>query len=130
MNYVINQCPICQGDLQVTELECKSCHTKLTGEFELSKFNHLGKENLYFIEVFMKNRGNIKMVEKELGISYPTVKKTLDEVIKALGYSIEPEEEVSEEISQINPTDILKQLADGDIDATTAYALLKKGALK
>ena len=94
MNNVIGECPVCKSDLKVTKLSCTNCSTEITGDFTLSKFNYLSKENLYFIEVFIKNRGNIKQIEKELGISYPTVKKNLDEVIVSLGYQPNEEDKI------------------------------------
>lgn len=89
MRKIISNCPVCQEELIVKTLACNNCHTEVTGEFKLSKFNYLTTEELYFIEVFMKNRGSIKAVEKELNISYPTVKKQLDDVITSLGYDID-----------------------------------------
>ena len=118
MNKVIGECPICQSDLQVTRLSCKSCGTELTGKFQLSKFNYLSKEHLYFIEVFVKNRGNIKQIEKELGISYPTVKKNLDEVIGSLGYKVHDEDKTKK-------ADIFTKLEKGEITAVEAAKLLK-----
>lgn len=118
MNNVIGECPICGGELVVSKLSCKSCNTEISGSFKLSKFNHLSKEDLYFIEVFIKNRGNIKQIEKELGISYPTVKKNLDEVIVNLGY------EVVEE-NKIKKDEVFEKLAKGEITAKEAAKLLK-----
>src|SRR5660397_276100 len=86
---VLGSCPICDSELKVTELSCKRCGTKISGDFELCKFCQLDKEQKYFAEMFIKNRGNIKEIEKELGISYPTVRRLLDEVIESLGYKEE-----------------------------------------
>ena len=102
----------------VTKLKCNNCGTEISGNFQLSKFNYLSKENLYFIEVFIKNRGNIKQIEKELGISYPTVKKNLDEVIASLGYEVNDEEKVSK-------AKIFEQLEKGEITASEAAKLIK-----
>lgn len=118
MNKVIGECPICKSDLKVTKLGCNNCGTEISGEFQLSKFNYLSKEHLYFIEVFIKNKGNIKQIEKELGISYPTVKKNLDEVIVSLGYEINDEEKANKE-------EIFKKLENGEITALEAAKLLK-----
>ncbi|MCF7925633.1 MAG: DUF2089 domain-containing protein [Candidatus Izimaplasma sp.] len=118
MNNVIGECPICGGELVVSKLSCTSCDTEVSGSFKLSKFNHLSKEDLYFIEVFIKNRGNIKQIEKELGISYPTVKKNLDEVIVHLGYEVTDDEKVHKD-------DIFKKLENGEITAKEAAKLLK-----
>lgn len=118
MNNVIGECPICSGELVVSKLSCKNCGTELSGSFKLSKFNHLSKEDLYFIEVFIKNRGNIKQIEKELGISYPTVKKNLDEVIINLGYEVVDD-------NKIKKDDVFDKLAKGEITAKEAAKLLK-----
>ena len=118
MNNVIGECPICKSDLNVTKLECTNCHTELSGQFQLSKFNYLSKEHLYFIEVFIKNRGSIKQIEKELGISYPTVKKNLDEVIVSLGYEVSEEEKMKKE-------DVFARLEKGEITALEAAKLIK-----
>ncbi len=118
MNHVIGECPICNSDLKVTKLTCSHCGTELSGSFQLSKFNYLSKEDLYFIEVFIKNRGNIKQVEKELGISYPTVKKNLDDVIRSLGYAVDEEEKEAKD-------EVFKKLEKGEITAAEAAKLLK-----
>lgn len=118
MYNVIGECPVCHSDLKVTKLECVNCHTEISGNFTLSKFNYLSKEHLYFIEVFIKNKGNIKQIEKELGISYPTVKKNLDEVIVHLGYEVSEEEKVKKD-------EIFKKLEKGEITPQEAAKLLK-----
>lgn len=124
---VISECPVCHGDLFVTGLECSDCGTRLEGEFKLSKFNYLDTEKLYFIEVFMKNRGNIKMVEKEMGLSYPTIKKLLDEVIEQLGYSAkEEEEEPKEEYKGPSRQEILDKIDKGELSVEEAAKLLSK----
>ena len=115
---VIGECPICESDLIVTKLQCTNCKTEISGEFQLSKFNYLSKEHLYFIEVFIKNRGNIKQIEKELGISYPTVKKSLDDVIVSLGYKVSDED-------QIKKDEIFKKLEKGGITALEAAKSIK-----
>jgi hypothetical protein len=77
---------MCEAELVVTHLRCQQCGTGLEGVFQLTKFDRLSREQLRFIDVFLKNRGVIRDVERELGISYPTVRSRLDEVIRALGY--------------------------------------------
>ncbi len=115
---VIGKCPICESELLVTKLKCTNCNTEISGEFQLSKFNYLSKEHQYFIEVFIKNRGNIKQIEKELGISYPTVKRNLDEVIISLGYEVSEEDKMRKE-------EIFKKLEKGEITALEAAKLIK-----
>lgn len=118
--HVIGECPICKHDLFVTKLECSHCHTEISGQFQLSKFNYLSKEHLYFIELFIKNKGSIKQLEKELKVSYPTVKKMLDEVIVSLGYDVKDDDE-----DQVNKDEILERLSKGEITSEEALKLLK-----
>jgi len=132
VNPVISVCPVCKHDLKVTRLSCDHCDTVIEGNFTLSKFNYLETEKLYFIEVFVKNRGNIKAIEKELNISYPTVKKMLDDVIVDLGYSLDPEldeeEEEKEKLEQkASKASILEKIANKEISVMEAVELLKKG---
>lgn len=132
VNPVISVCPVCKHDLKVVKLQCEHCDTTIEGNFTLSKFNYLETEKLYFIEVFVKNRGNIKAIEKELNISYPTVKKMLDDVIVGLGYSLDPEldeqeEEIERKVNKASKTDILAKIANKEISVTEALELLKNG---
>lgn len=114
---LLGKCPVCAGDLKVTELACNDCRTVIRGEFEPCKFCKLSKQHKYFIEVFIKNRGNIKEIEKELSVSYPTVRNKLDEVIEALGYKVEAKESV-------NRKEILDRLSKGEISKEEALKLL------
>ena len=108
------------ADLVVTEIQSKAKDITIRGQFQLSKFDYLTKEQQYFIEVFIKNQGNIKQIEKELGISYPTVKKNLDEVSQALGYKVETPKEDEKRI------DIFNQIRNGLISIEEAEELLRK----
>lgn len=85
-NNVIGKCPCCGERLQVTELTCKNCETTIRGKFVPSKFDYLTPAQINFALIFIKNAGNIKLIEKDLNISYPTVKKNIDELINALGF--------------------------------------------
>jgi len=119
---VLGKCPVCGGELQITRLSCSQCHTTIEGEFTSCKFCQLQPEQSEFIEVFIRCRGNIKEVEKELSISYPTVRTRLDGVIQALGYN--PEKSPREQ--QDNRTDILLALEQGELNAQEALQQLKK----
>ena len=83
---VIGRCPICGEELTVTRLHCAACDTQIEGRFRLGRFQRLSADQLAFVEVFVKNRGIIKDVEVELGISYPTVRARLDEALRAMGF--------------------------------------------
>lgn len=115
---VLSRCPVCNGRLKVTKLKCTSCNTVIENDFKLSKFEYLDGEQLNFIETFLKCRGNIKDVEKELGISYPTVRAKLDDVIGALGYNVVRK-------PTVNSKDILDMLEKGEITAEQAVSMLK-----
>lgn len=90
---VIGRCPVCNEAMTVTRLQCGNCHTEVGGTFALGKFQQLRPEQLQFIETFIKCEGKIKDVEEEMGISYPTVRARLRDVIRALGY--EPSDEAA-----------------------------------
>ncbi|MCV2231775.1 DUF2089 domain-containing protein [Paracholeplasma manati] len=108
------------ADLVVTEIQSKKKDITVRGEFQLSKFDYLTKEQQYFIEVFIKNQGNIKQIEKELGISYPTVKKSLEEVTQALGYKVEDSKDDEKRI------EIFERIRKGELTIEEAEAQLKK----
>lgn len=115
---ILCKCPVCSSKLKVTRLKCDECGTVVENEFELSKFDYLNSEQLYFIEVFLKSRGNIKDVEKELGISYPTVRAKLDEVITSLGYTVVKQK------PSIDKKDVIDMLEKGEITADEALIML------
>ena len=116
---VLGQCPVCNHHLKVTELACEHCNTIIKSEFDLCKFCKLSKEQKLFIEVFIKNRGNIKEIEKELGISYPTVRNKLDEVIESMGYKIENK-------ITVNTKEIIDRLSKGEISKDEALKKLNE----
>jgi hypothetical protein len=84
MNNIITQCPCCGEKLHISALQCSGCGVEIKNEFEPSKFDTLGKEQRAFLFSFLKNRGNMKTVQNELGISYPTAKKKLDDLLESL----------------------------------------------
>ncbi len=115
-------CPVCGQKLTVSKLTCHHCETTIEGNFESCRFCGLTPEQKHFVEVFLKSRGNIKEVERELGISYPTVRGRLDNVLEAMGYRVEQEDQA--EVSR-QRRHILEQLANGEIGADEAVKLLK-----
>jgi hypothetical protein len=115
---ILSKCPVCSSRLKATRLKCDGCSTVVENQFELSKFDYLNSEQLSFIEVFLKSRGNIKDVEKELGISYPTVRAKLDEVIVALGYT------VAKQKPSTDKKEVIDMLEKGEITADEALKML------
>lgn len=118
MYKVISQCPVCTSKLKVVKLQCDKCGTVIDNDFQLSKFDYLSEAELSFIETFIRCRGNIKEVEKNLGISYPTVRSKLDDVIIKLGCKAVPEPSKEEKISildalergELSPEEALEQI--------------------
>lgn len=125
-NPVIARCPICSEQLHVARLECESCGTRLEGSFSLGRFHALSAEQLEFLEVFIRARGNIKDVERELGLSYPTVRSRLDALIRALGFPSQAEPDKETERRK----EILRELAEGRIAADDAANLLETETAK
>ncbi len=121
MNQIVGTCPVCGDEMRVVRLQCRGCDTALDGSFELTRLLRLEPEQLYFVETFIRNRGKIKDVEEELGISYPTVVGRLNEVVAALGYETEREEGTLQETRR----QVLDDLSEGRIDAAEAAKRLR-----
>ncbi len=120
------KCPVCGEKLSITKLGCPKCSTTIEGDFQPCEFCRLPEEDLEFIKVFIKCRGNIKDVEKELGISYPTVRGKLDSVIRGLGYEVSAKETLKENSDKVNTRNvILDQLSKGEITPKEATEKLK-----
>jgi hypothetical protein len=121
MRKILEKCPSCGGDLEVTRLSCTNCETVITGRYQPCRFCKLAPEHQTFLEAFVKSRGNVKEMERELGISYWTIRTQLNDLIKALGFEVDapPEEESEGEVKQ-RRKEILEQLDRGEIDAGEA----------
>src|SRR5438128_3323000 len=89
MRHALTQCPVCDSPLAITELRCRDCGTALRGEFPLTRcpFCVLPAEQLKFLDLFLRCRGNLRDVERTLGLSYPTVRARLDALLATLGYT-------------------------------------------
>src|SRR6185312_2922496 len=92
---VISTCPVCSGELAVTRLHCRSCGTTLEGEFSVGRFGRLTREQLVLLESFLRSRGNLRDMERELGISYPTVRSRVEALVRALGFGPRDGDEAS-----------------------------------
>ena len=126
MPEVLGRCPFCGEELEVRRLQCSGCHTTMEGTFSLGRFQRLSPEQIAFLEVFVKNRGVIRDVEKELGISYPTVRSRLDDLIRALGYEVREEAPVPDAEEAERRRETLERLKSGEITAEQALKLLKR----
>ena len=115
------RCPVTGDPLEVTRLECPTSGVAIEGRFTPNEFAMLSPENLEFMRLFLRVRGNLKEVERILGVSYPTVRSRFDGMLRSLGYESPPEaQEVREE-----RTDILGMLERGDISAADAAVRLR-----
>jgi len=103
--------------------DCPQCGLRIEGQFERNRFARLSPEAQDFLFVFVKNRGNIREVERELGISYPTVRNRLNALIAELGVTDQPEwtpEELAAE-----RVEVLRELENGNITPSEAEELLR-----
>jgi hypothetical protein len=134
---VIATCPVCSGELEISRLHCGNCGTTIEGEFGVGRFGRLSHEQMALLESFLRSRGNLKEMERALGISYPTVRARVEALVQALGLadaeSPDPDA-VSEDLDAEPPSGpavaaerraILEELADGKIDAAAAADALR-----
>lgn len=118
------QCPVegCQGHLHVTGLVCPVCRTEIRGEFQPNEFALLPPEHLEFLRLYIKVRGNLKEVERILGLSYPTIRARFEALLRVLGYEYQ---EVPEGPSSQEKEAILDALEKGQISAAEAAEQLR-----
>lgn len=95
-NDVISTCPVCSHELSITRLHCDHCATTLEGDFNVGRFGRLSREQLALLESFLRSRGNLREMERELGISYPTVRNRVEALVRALGLADEDAQPIQE----------------------------------
>ena len=110
-------CPVCRAELLVTRLSCASCGTELTGAFNTCAFCSLEPGDRALLELFLLSRGNMKEVERQLGVSYPTARARVDAMIERL--KLRPPER--------RRLDTLEALARGEIDVDAAMTEIDAG---
>jgi hypothetical protein len=125
MNTLPTKCPLCGGEITVTRIYCRDCDTTIEGRFEGGPFSQLTKEQLEFAETFIRHEGKITRMEGELGLSYPTIRNRLHEVIRALGYEPGGGDEPGG-LSNDERQRILEDLDKGVISAEKAMLLLQE----
>jgi hypothetical protein len=146
-NDVIATCPVCSHELSITRLHCDHCATTLEGDFSVGRFGRLSREQLALLESFLRSRGNLRDMERELGISYPTVRNRVEALVRALGLADE-DAPIIHESDQPEPLtsaqeaaaavvltkgevaarrqEILEALAAGRMDAADAAAQIRE----
>ncbi len=134
---VIATCPVCVGELAVTRLRCGSCGTTIEGEFGVGRFASLTREQTQVLESFLRSRGNLRDMERELGISYPTVRARVEALVRALGFGPRDEAEPSSNAGtapggaatadaiQAGRRDILERLAGHELSAEEAAEAIR-----
>jgi len=130
---VISTCPVCSSELAVTRLHCRSCGTTLEGDFSVGRFGRLNREQLVLLESFLRSRGNLREMERELGISYPTVRSRVEALVRALGFgpradseTDDPEDSASEPVPDgRSREEILQALARHEMSADDAAAAIR-----
>ena len=122
MNPLLTTCPVCAGALTVTRLHCRSCDTSVEGHFETGRIGRLRADQMQFVETFIRCEGKLNRMERELGLSYPTLRSRLTEVITQMGFELGPE---PAEISDKQRHRILDELARGEISSEQAMQQLQ-----
>ncbi len=129
MNNALSRCPVCQSELTITRLHCDTCDTTLEGRFTGGPFSHLTRDQLDFVETFIRCEGKLTRMETELGLSYPTIRNRLHDIIRALGYEPgkdeAPEAVVDLEAAEKRRRQILEDLDSGKISAADAMRILQ-----
>jgi len=119
MNKRLQNCPVCNSKLEVTRYHCPECDITIEGEFAISEFGALTPEQQEFARTFICCQGNIKEVEKALGISYPTVKNKLNQLSEVLCVS------KKRAASPSQSEEVLSALETGDISVIEAIKILE-----
>jgi len=128
---VIATCPVCANELFVTRLRCGECGTTIEGEFGVGRFGRLTREQLALLESFLRSRGNLRDMERELSISYPTVRARVEALVRALGFG--PRDEVEAPAPAIVAADdimagrreILERLSRRELSAEDAAEAIR-----
>jgi hypothetical protein len=128
MHPVLGICPVCGEPLTITRLYCRACDTTIEGRFYTGRLSQLTPEQLEFVETFLVCEGKIKAVEERLGISYPTVRSRLRNVIMAMGYEPDLDDEDKEGTapSEEERKRVLDDLAAGHISSAEAIEMLRR----
>ena len=120
-----SQCPACGGPLAVTRLQCSVCGTEVTGTFAGGRLVNAPEPHASLLELFLRVRGNAKEMERELGLSYPTVRARLEEALAAVGLARPAEAPAGEPGAAARRAAVLDALERGEITAAQAAERLR-----
>jgi hypothetical protein len=120
------KCPSCASSLVITRLTCPACSTEVTGQFDPDFFGRLTSNDFDFVVLFIKSKGNIKEMERELGISYWTIRNRLNDIVEQL--NAEAQEPSSPDVEDLSNRreKILEQLNSGLLSVEEATARLEE----
>jgi hypothetical protein len=127
MHPILGTCPVCGETLTVTRLHCRSCDTTIEGQFAVGAFERLSPEQLAFAEVFISCEGKLNRMQEKMGLSYPTLRGRLNELIRAMGYEVGQEESAPAGIGDEERRQILDDLAAGRVTSEEAVKFLQGG---
>ena len=126
MRKILEECPTCGDPLVATELSCDNCQTVIHGRYAPCPFCRLSPENLAFLEMFVRNRGNVKDMERELGVSYWSIRNRLNEVVEEMGEGPDMPPPPPSPGQSSRRRDILERLNQGEISVAEAADLLSQ----
>ena len=121
MPRLVVRCPSCEGELRVTRLSCTSCSTQVDGDFDIPPLLQLTPAELHFVTEFVRSGGSLKAMAQLLGVSYPTVRSRLDEILARL--------DAIDRGVEHRRHEILDALENGKLTAKAAAEALKKVGL-
>ncbi len=137
MRKILESCPSCGGPLTITEVRCDSCGTQVRSHYQPCPFCRLSPEQMNFTLLFVQSRGNLSELEKVLGISYPTIRGKLDEIIKVISAAPSPAAAPTPEAAAPAPPapalerdwrrEVLNRVAGGKLSAADALIALRDG---
>lgn len=119
MHPILTKCPVCGEELIATRLHCPHDGIGIEGQFELGWIGKLSREQLEFVELMVKNRGNVNGVAADLHMAYNTARSRLDDIIAALGYGVPIEDQ------RVDRRAVLDRLASKEISVEEAMKLLR-----
>lgn len=127
MRKILEQCPTCGGPLVVTELQCRRCRTEVRSRYSPCAFCSLTADQLVFVKLFVEKRGNLREMEKALGVSYPTVRGKLEEIAGRLAGATIPANGTppSPPGGAEARREVLRLIADGQLSVKEGLARLR-----
>jgi hypothetical protein len=134
---LFEHCPACGGPFTITECQCPNCKLLMRGEFQPDPFSVLTQDQVTFIRVFLRARGNLSEVEKILGVSYPTIRNKLDEINLAFDHTGSPAPTAQGTNQGLSETEnnnsiedtrkaVLQQVSSGVLSAAEALQKLRE----